>query len=102
MTVLYGIPEDREAFRHYYMSTHVPIAQRMRGLLRWTLNWVDESDDDAHESIFLIVDLVARDRQSMDSILASPEGQAASADVKNFATGGVSYFRGYLDDVAVA
>ncbi|MDP7379020.1 MAG: EthD family reductase, partial [Pirellulaceae bacterium] len=40
---------------------------------------------------YLIVGLYAESRVAMEAILASPEGQAAVADVSNFATGGAEF-----------
>ena len=39
----------------------------------------------------MIVGLYAESRVAMEAILASPEGQAAVADVSNFATGGAEF-----------
>ena len=38
LSVLYGTPDDPEAFDHYYRTVHVPLAKAM-GLARWTLTW---------------------------------------------------------------
>lgn len=88
------MPEDTQAFTDYYMSTHIPIAKKMEELTGWNLTWVDHSENEGMPAIFLIADLYAKDRASMDAILASPEGQAASADVANFATGGAFFIFG--------
>lgn len=94
VSVLYGRPDDEQAFVDYYHSTHVPIAKKMQGLTGWNLTWIDRSDNPGFPEIFLIADLYAEDREAMDAILASPEGQAASADVANFATGGAFFLFG--------
>ena len=39
----------------------------------------------------MIVGLYAESRAAMEAILASPAGQAAVADVPNFATGGAKF-----------
>ncbi|WP_375001887.1 EthD family reductase [Aeromicrobium sp. CTD01-1L150] len=94
LTILYGDPTDPAAFDDYYVSTHLPIARRMRGLTGWNLTWTSEQTGDLDVPIHLVVDLYAEDRDAMDAILASPEGQAAAEDVANFATGGVTFLRG--------
>jgi uncharacterized protein (TIGR02118 family) len=93
-SVLYGTPADPQAFTDYYNTTHIPIAKKMEGLTGWNLTWIDQSDNEGFPGIFLIADLYAADRASMDAILASPEGQAASADVAKFATGGAFFLFG--------
>ena len=97
MTILYGRPEDPSAFRRYYLRSHVPLAQRMRGLTSWTLQWL-EGDD----RYLLVAELSAASREAMDAILASPAGAAAREDVDRFATGGVEYLTGEVDEVTVA
>ncbi|WP_255953261.1 EthD family reductase [Streptomyces odontomachi] len=92
MTILYGTPADPAAFDHYYREVHIPIARRMKGLTGWTMNHLATDQDPS--PYHLVVDLYAESRAAMDAILASPEGRAASADVPNFATGGVTFLRG--------
>lgn len=99
VSVLYGPPEDPEEFERYYREVHVPIAARMRGLTGWTLTWVREQEGDSDEPVHLIADLYATDREAMDAVLDSPEGQAAADDVPRFATGGVTFLYGEVEDV---
>lgn len=91
LTVLYGHPEDPEAFDRYYFDTHIPIARRMQGLRGWTIGKCTAVEPGKQPAYYMIVGLYAESRAAMDEILASPEGQAAIADVPNFATGGVTF-----------
>ncbi|WP_026820766.1 EthD family reductase [Arthrobacter castelli] len=99
VSILYGTPTDLQAFDHYYREVHIPIAKRMRGLTRWTLTWVGQQDGDMAPAVHLIADLYAADEKSMDAVLTSDEGQAAAADVDNFATGGVTFLYGNEETV---
>lgn len=90
LCVLYGQPDDPQAFDDYYQDTHIPIAKQMRGLTRWTTTKLTAVAD----GYYLIADLYAESKEAMDAILASPEGRAASADVPNFATGGATFLFG--------
>ena len=92
LTVLYGHPEDPEAFDRYYHETHLPIAKKMKGLAGWTIGKCDAIEAGEQPPYYLIVGLYAESREAMEAILASPEGQAAVADVPNFATGGATFF----------
>ncbi|GAB3261082.1 EthD domain-containing protein [Arthrobacter pigmenti] len=94
VSILYGTPADQQAFDQYYREVHIPIAKRMRDLTGWTLTWVGQQDGDLAPAVHLIADLYAADKASMDAILASDEGQAAAADVGNFATGGITFLYG--------
>lgn len=97
MTILYGTPTDPEAFRRYYYDTHIPIARRMGGLTGWNLSWMD--DDSGY---ILVAELYTESAEAMTAILESAEGQAASADLDNFATGTVTFLTGEEEQVALA
>ncbi len=98
LTILYGTPADPVYFRRYYEQTHIPVARRMRGLAAWNLSWI-ESGPDGPAPWILVAQLYAGSSAAMDAVLASPEGQAATADLANFVTGTVEFLRG--DEVPV-
>jgi|SRR5690625_404065 len=98
-TILYGQPDDPAAFDRYYREVHIPIARKMSGLTGWNLTWIDSMNGDLGSEIYLIADLYAADKSAMDAVLASPEGQAAAADVPNFATGGATFLFGDEEEV---
>src|SRR5947209_15476390 len=87
--VLYNRPADPAAFNDYYFSVHVPIANKIPGLRSAVV-----SSGPVQALSGQAPHLVARlDFDSMADIqaaLASPEGQAAAADLANFATGGAT------------
>lgn len=93
LTILYGQPTDPAAFDHYYWNVHIPLAKKMKGWSRWTVEPVQAPLDggDAASPYHMVVGLYASDREEMERILATPEAQAASADVPNFATGGSTF-----------
>ena len=91
LTVLYGHPQDPIAFDQYYHNVHVPLARQMRGLNGWTIGKCQAIEPGQTPPYYLIVGPYADSREAMEAILASPEGQAAVADVANFATGGVTF-----------
>lgn len=96
MTILYGRPEDPEAFRRYYEQSHIPIARRMTGLTGWNLSWLDDGGP-----YLLVAELYAETKTDLDAVLASPEGQAANADLRNFVTGTVDFLTGPEEQVAL-
>jgi uncharacterized protein (TIGR02118 family) len=99
LLVLYGHPKDPAAFDRYYDSIHVPLAKRMQGLRKWTIGKVTGTPDGAPSAYYYIADLYADSRAEIDAILASPEGQAAVADVPNYATGGVTFLYTEIEEV---
>ncbi|MCA9060412.1 MAG: EthD family reductase [Planctomycetaceae bacterium] len=99
LLVLYGHPEDPAAFDRYYEEIHIPLARRMQGLKRWTIGKVQGTADGQPSPWYYMADLIADTREELDAIIASPEGQAAVADVPNYATGGVTFVFTDLEEV---
>jgi uncharacterized protein (TIGR02118 family) len=91
LTVLYGHPDDPAAFDQYYHGTHIPLARKIKGLKGWTIGKCHPVTPGEEPPYYLIVGLYADSRNAMDAILESPEGQAAVADLANFATGGAKF-----------
>jgi uncharacterized protein (TIGR02118 family) len=84
LTVCYGHPTDPAAFDAHYTSTHAPLAEKIPGMTSFTYRHT-ASLDGTQPPYYLIAELSWR----------SPEAQAATADVPNFATGGVTMFVAY-------
>ncbi len=91
LLVLYGHPKDPAAFDRYYQEAHIPIAKRMRGLRKWTIGKVQGTPGGERPPYYYVADLYMESREEFERLLASPEGQAAVADVPNYATGGVTF-----------
>lgn len=102
LTILYGTPTDPGEFDRYYDVVHLPIAGRMRGLTRWTITPFEPAPDGTAPAYHSVVELYAESREALEAVLDSPEGQAASADVPNFATGGAAFLWGDEREVPVA
>ncbi len=99
LLVLYGQPKDPAAFDKYYHETHIPIARRMKGLKKWTIGKVAATPDGKPAPFYYLADLYMEGRADFDQLLASPEGQAAVADVPIFATGGATVLYTEVEDV---
>ncbi|MGY1710730.1 EthD family reductase [Geodermatophilus sp. SYSU D00758] len=89
VVVSYGQPEDPGAFDEYYRDTHVPLAVEMPGLVRFTVGHAAALDP-SQQVPYLVAELDFESEEAMGKAFASPEGQAAAADVANFATGGAT------------
>jgi len=92
LTVLYGHPQDPAEFDRYYQEVHLPIARKMKGLTGWTIGKCETAVLGQEPPYYMIVGLYAPSKADLERILASPEGEAAIADVNNFATGGAKFF----------
>jgi uncharacterized protein (TIGR02118 family) len=98
LTVLYGHPDDPAEFDRYYHEVHIPIARAMKGLKGWTIGKCESTTPGEKPPYYMIVGLYADTRAELEAILATPEAQAAIADVPKFATGGFTFM---FDDEVV-
>jgi uncharacterized protein (TIGR02118 family) len=87
LLVLYPEPADRRHFTTYYESTHLPLVQKLPGMLgcRYSL---DLSGQDEESGYFAVFEADFEDGQALAQALSSPEGANVQADVPNYATGG--------------
>jgi uncharacterized protein (TIGR02118 family) len=98
LMVLYSTPDDTDAFDRHYRDVHIPLAQRLPGLRRFTFSrsvTAVQGEDPA----YLIAELDFDDDAAMQEALRSPEGRAAGRDmVDNLASGGVRNLVLQLDE----
>ncbi len=91
LTVLYGHPEDPEAFEGYYANTHMPLAAKVPNVQRFETGRVAGADD-GEAPYHRIAELWFESAERMQESMSSPEGSAAAGDIPNFATGGATMF----------
>ncbi|WP_037366111.1 EthD family reductase [Amycolatopsis orientalis] len=94
LTVAYGRPEDAEAFDRHYARVHRPLAERVPGLVGFSARHCSALDG-SEPPYYLVAELSFLTEDSLTEALSSPEGQAAAADLENFADGGVTMFVQY-------
>lgn len=97
LTVLYGHPEDPEAFEEYYAYTHMPMVPKIPNLLRFEAAKVVATPDGSELPYYRIFEAYYEDMDQMQSGMSTPEGQAPRADLPNFATGGWTIFISEID-----
>ena len=95
--VLYGPPEDPDAFERYYAGTHTDLAKAIPGLRRFEAARAVATPDGSDLPYQRIAELTFDDGDALRAGLGSQEGQAAVNDIPNFATGGVTIFFAELD-----
>ena len=88
--VLYNTPVDAAAFDHYYQATHIPIAKKIPGLQSYTISNGPVQALVGGPAPHLLATLTFDSMVDLSAGLMSAEGQAAAADVANFATGGAT------------
>ncbi len=96
LTVLYNQPADPAAFDAHYFGTHVALADSLPGIRRNEVTKTTGTLDGSVPPYYLTAELLFDDVDAMRSALASPKGQAAAADVANFASAGVTMFTGEI------
>ncbi len=87
LVVLYGAPQDPAAFDAHYTQTHAPLAEKIPGLRRFDHGHVVGGADGSQAPYYYMAELYFEDADALAGGLGSSEGQAAGADVANFATG---------------
>ena len=88
LVVVYGKPNDPEAFDRHYHDVHVPLAKTIPGLRKYTISEGPVATPAGPAASHLVAILEFDDLAAIQAAFASPEGQAAAADVQGFATGG--------------
>ncbi len=97
VTVLYGHPTDPAAFEEYYANTHLPIAAKIPGVQRFEAAKVVATPDGEEPPYHRSAELWFEDLDQLQQSMGSEEGQAATGDISNFATGGVTVFISEVD-----
>ena len=92
LVVMYKTPKDPAAFDQYYFKTHIPIAMKIAGIRKYEVSRGPVVTPAGPSGLHLIATLHFDDLAAIQRAFASPEGQAAAADVQKFATGGVDMY----------
>ena len=89
LLVLYNTPADSVTFDRYYHQTHIPLAKKIPGLRSYVIS-NGPVQALAGMAPHLVAILHFDSLADLNTALASPEGQAAAADLPNFASGGAT------------
>ncbi len=89
LLVLYKTPADAAAFDAYYRDTHIPLAKKIPGLIRYEVSDGTVAGLTGKSPYHLVAALEFESSDALKAALVSPEGGAAAGDVPNFASGGV-------------
>ncbi|WMT78024.1 EthD family reductase [Bradyrhizobium sp. Ash2021] len=90
--VLYKTPTDPAAFDKYYAAIHIPLAKQIPGLKRYDVSTGVVRTPAGPSGVHLAAELNFDSLDALAAGMASPQGQAAAADLPNFATGGVDLY----------
>ncbi|HZY30373.1 MAG TPA: EthD family reductase [Candidatus Methylomirabilis sp.] len=90
LLVMYHTPADPAAFDTYYNRTHVVVAKKLPGVRSYTISKGPIASPGGTSPYHLIAELTFDSMGAIQAALGSPEGQAAVADLSNFASAGVT------------
>src|SRR5512142_1585348 len=90
LVVAYGAPENPEAFDQHYADKHIPLVEKIPNLRRFEAGKVLGTPDGSPAPYYFIAELWFDDPDQLQAAMQSAEGQAAGADVGNFASGGAT------------
>jgi uncharacterized protein (TIGR02118 family) len=90
LVVAYGTPEDSAAFDEYYASTHIPLVHKIPSLRRFEAGKILGTPDGSAAPFYFLAELWFDSAEDLQAAMGSAEGQAAGADVPNFASGGAT------------
>jgi uncharacterized protein (TIGR02118 family) len=86
MVVVYKQPSySEEEFVRYFQEVHGPLAEKIPELTKYVQNFVTPDPARKHPGWSAVVELYFPDRESMERAWRSPEGQAATDDLRVFA-----------------
>ena len=92
LLVMYKPPSDASAFDKHYVEKHVPIAKKIPGLRKYEISHGAVGTPAGPSNYHLVAILHFDDVAAIQAAFASAEGQAAVADLQNFASGGADIF----------
>jgi uncharacterized protein (TIGR02118 family) len=99
LVAIYRKPADTAKFDAYYKNTHIPLAKQIPGLTSYEISTSTIATPEGEAPFHLIAILSFASLSDIQSGLASPHGQAAAADIGNFADGGVDLMFFDTDEV---
>jgi len=89
VVVVYKTPKNAAALNDYYFNTHVPVAKKIPGVRGFRVSDGPIELPVEPGGVHLVALPEFDSLEALQKGVASPEGQAATADLANFADGGV-------------
>ncbi|MEB3286512.1 MAG: EthD family reductase [Vampirovibrionales bacterium] len=85
LVALYRKPEDVAAFDKTYFEVHLPLANKMPGLMETRVMRLQKNIMGNEPPYYLIAELIFKDEAALKAAMASPEGKAAADNLMGFA-----------------
>ena len=94
LTALYSHPEDPAAFDKHYREVHSGLGAALPDVKAFTMSWPAPGPDGAKPSYYFVATLYWDTAEQCQAALSGPAGEAAIADLPNFASAGVDIMTG--------
>lgn len=90
LIALYHTPHDAAEFDAYFAESHIPLARKIPGLVRQESSVGPVMTPEGPSPYHAVGVLTFASMDDLQAGVQSPEGQAATADLANFASGGAT------------
>lgn len=90
LTVLYGRPDDPEAFDDYYFNQHLPFAQKMPDVRQVELSKVVDPPYGTEPPYYRMAEMWYENMEQLRAALGSDDGRSVLDDLTNFAPPGTT------------
>lgn len=98
LIVTYKKPDNVKAFMDHYKNIHIPLVEKIPGLIRTEINHVTGSPMGGEPDLFMIVEMSFPDEATFKTAMRSEENMATGKDVMGFAKGLFSVMTAVTDD----
>src|SRR5215469_15308450 len=88
LVVLYTHPDDTDAFDRHYAGVHMPLVDKIPGLLRTETGEVRTALDGGEKTYYRITELYFADQAALQAGFGSDEATPTAADYKRIAAPG--------------
>jgi len=96
LTLLFGHPDDPDAFDRHFSETHLPLFAKVKERPRFELARTVGAPDGGPAAYYQIAEMWFDSLEAMHELLETPEMKVAVGDLANFASGGVTIFASEL------
>jgi uncharacterized protein (TIGR02118 family) len=97
VVVLYTQPADPAAFDEHYLGVHMPLANKIPGLIKSETSKLVAALDGGEATYYRMAELYFPDSDTMGAAMGGPEGQATNADFAAIAPEGSRIYLAEVD-----
>ena len=87
LIVTYKKPEDVDSFMDHYTNVHIPLVEKIPGLVRVEINRITGSPMGGEPDLFMIAEMCFADAETFQAAMRSKENMETGKDAMGFAKG---------------